>query len=137
LAAPTNLPIQDGLPVANHDVSIDVNPISACDLADYGNDKTSPAFTVSKILFDFGKLTMTTIVDGDGNPWWVACEVCKVLGYVNSRGAVAKHCINTQNISLPNRYGIRGNPNKAIINESDLYRLITHPHLPAAKDFEC
>jgi hypothetical protein len=84
LAAPTNLPIQDGLPVANHDVSIDVNPISACDLADYGNDKTSPAFTVSKILFDFGKLTMTTIVDGDGNPWWVACEVCKVLGYVNT-----------------------------------------------------
>jgi hypothetical protein len=28
------------------------------------------------IPFDFGKLTLTTIVDGNGNPWWVAKEVC-------------------------------------------------------------
>jgi prophage antirepressor-like protein len=40
------------------------------------------------IPFDFGKLTLTTIVDGNGNPWWVAKEVCDVLGYKNSRGAV-------------------------------------------------
>jgi prophage antirepressor-like protein len=89
------------------------------------------------IPFDFGKLTLTTIVDGDGNPWWIAKEVCDYLGYVNSRGAVAKHCFNAQNISVPNRYGIRGNPNKTIINEPDLYRIISHSHLPAAKDFEC
>jgi anti-repressor protein len=79
---------------------------------------------------------LTTIVDGDGNPWWVASEVCKVLGYVNSPGAVAKHCKYPQNISVAKRDGIRGNPNKTIINESDLYRIITHSKLTAAKDFD-
>jgi prophage antirepressor-like protein len=32
---------------------------------------------------------MTTIVDGDGNPWWVASEVCKVLGYAKFENTVA------------------------------------------------
>jgi hypothetical protein len=33
---------------------------------------------------------LTTIVDGDGNPWWVSKEVCAVLGYANSPDTVAK-----------------------------------------------
>jgi hypothetical protein len=32
---------------------------------------------------------LITIVDGAGNPWWIAREVCDYLGYVNSRDAVA------------------------------------------------
>jgi prophage antirepressor-like protein len=90
------------------------------------------------IPFDFGKLTLTTIVDGDGNPWWIAKEVCDYLGYVNSRGAVATHCFNAQKMTVPKRYGQNGGAQfKTIINESDLYRLITHSQLPVAKDFEC
>jgi anti-repressor protein len=88
------------------------------------------------IPFDFGKITLTTIVDGDGNPSWIADEVCKVLRYKNSRGDVTKHCFKTQIISITNRYSIRGNPNKTIINEEDLYHLITNSQLPAAMDFK-
>jgi prophage antirepressor-like protein len=89
---------------------------------------------------------LTTIVDNNGNPWWVATEVCKVLGYENSRGAVAKHCksseilkrTETVYLTMPNRGMAIINESDlyrmimAIINESDLYRMITHSHLPAA-----
>jgi prophage antirepressor-like protein len=80
---------------------------------------------------------LTTIVDGDGNPWWISKEVCDYLGYVNSRGAVAKHCFNAQKMTVPKRYGQRGGAQfNTIINEEDLYRLIIGSHLPAAKNFE-
>jgi prophage antirepressor-like protein len=80
---------------------------------------------------------MTTIVDGDGNPWWVAKEVCDVLGYKNSRKAVADHCFNSQSLTVTNRYGQRGGAQfKTIINEEDLYHLVTNSKLPAAVDFK-
>jgi anti-repressor protein len=43
---------------------------------------------------------------------------------------------HAQKISVPKRYGIRGNPNHTIIPESDLYRLIIRSKLPAAEQFE-
>jgi prophage antirepressor-like protein len=89
------------------------------------------------IPFDFGKLTLTTIVDGDGNPRWISKEVCDYLGYVNSRGAVAKHCFNPQKMDVAKRYGQRGGAHsQTIINEEDLYHLITHSQMPAAVDFK-
>jgi prophage antirepressor-like protein len=95
-------------------------------------------FTAKEIIpFDFGKLTMTTIVDNNGNPWWVATEVCKVLGYKNSPDAVARHCKNNQKLKgIVKRDTLGGPQTVLIINESDLYRLITHSHLPAAQEFE-
>jgi hypothetical protein len=66
---------------------------------------------------------LTTIVDGDGNPWWIAKEVCDYLGYKNSRCAVVNHCFNSQKMDVPKRYGQRGGAHsQTIINESDLYR---------------
>jgi hypothetical protein len=66
---------------------------------------------------------LITIVDGDGNPWWVASEVCDYLGYKNSPGAVAKHSLNPQKMTVAKRYGQNGGAQfKTIINESDLYR---------------
>jgi prophage antirepressor-like protein len=86
------------------------------------------------IPFDFGKLTLTTIVDGDGNPWWISKEVCDYLGYVNSRDAVATHCFKVQKMTVPKRYGQRGGAHsQTIINEPDLYRIISHSQLPADK----
>jgi prophage antirepressor-like protein len=101
-------------------------------------ENTSSIVAKEIIPFDFGKLTLTTIVDGDGNPWWVSSEVCKVLGYKNSPDAVARHCFNPQKMTIPKRYSQRGGAQfNTIINEPDLYRIISHSQLPAAKDFEC
>ena len=36
--------------------------------------------------------TITTIVDGDGEPWFVAREVCDTLSYSNPWKAVGDHC---------------------------------------------
>jgi prophage antirepressor-like protein len=59
------------------------------------------------------------------------------LGYVNSPGAVAKHCIKLQKLKGVARRNALGGPQTVtIINEPDLYRIISHSQLPAAKDFE-
>jgi prophage antirepressor-like protein len=81
---------------------------------------------------------LTTIVDGAGNPWWIASEVCKVLGYAHTPSAVRNHCKHARNLTVSKRHSQNGGAQfKSIINESDLYRLITHSQLPVAKDFEC
>ena len=86
--------------------------------------------------FDFNGNAITTITDEKGEPWFVAKEVCDVLGYTNGPDAVAKHCKHSKIISIAKRDGIRGNPNKTIIPESDLYRLVLRSKLPEAEKFE-
>jgi anti-repressor protein len=77
------------------------------------------------------------IKDEQGNPWWVASEVCDVLGYVNSRDAIAKHCKHPKKLTVAKRDGQNGGAQfKTIINEPDLYRLIIKSRLPAAQKFE-
>jgi prophage antirepressor-like protein len=84
------------------------------------------------------EITLTTIVDGDGNPWWIAKEVCDYLGYAHTPSAVRTHCKYSQIMTVSNQHSQRGGAQfKTIINEPDLYRIISHSQLPAAKDFEC
>lgn len=69
-----------------------------------------------------------------GEPWFVAKDVCEVLGYVNASDAISKHCKG-----VAKRYPLRtagGVQEVRIIAEPDLYRLIVHSHLPAAVEFE-
>jgi prophage antirepressor-like protein len=74
---------------------------------------------------------------GRGNPWWVAKEVCDILGYLNSRKAVKDHCKHAKllrgNESLRLGFNPRG---VTLIPESDLYRLTIQSKLPTAERFE-
>lgn len=71
-------------------------------------------------------------VDVDGAPWFVASDVTDLLGYSNGRMAVA---------SIPDRMkssvtisdGTPGNPNRAILNEAGVNRLIMRSTLPDAE----
>ena len=90
--------------------------------------------SIQKFNFENGK--ETRVIMKDGEPWFVAKDICDVLGYSNGPAAVEKHCKHSEIISIPNRDGIRGNPNVTIIPESDVYRLIIRSHLPAAEKFE-
>lgn len=63
----------------------------------------------------------------DGNPWFVAADVCRALGLdIEKRGAGAYLTAlnaderDTVRISV----GIRGNPNLSIISESGLYKFV-------------
>lgn len=82
---------------------------------------------------EFGKVQ--TMVK-NGVPWFIGKEVAEILGYSNTRDAVAKHVDDEDKNTVAIRDGIQGNPNVTIINESGLYSLILSSKLPAAKKFK-
>lgn len=75
------------------------------------------------------------IVDKDNNPWFVGKDVCDILGYVNSRKAISDHC-REKGVTICDILSNGGVQKTTIINEPNLYRLITHSKLPRAEKFE-
>lgn len=72
-----------------------------------------------------------------GNPWWVASDVCSVLGMTNPAQALNKLDGEDRNtISITDGNTGRGNPTRTIINESGLYSLILVSRRPEAKIFK-
>lgn len=71
----------------------------------------------------------------NGEPWFVAVDVCKALEIVNSRDAVARLDDDEKNTVVLTD-GMRGNPQKAIVNEAGLYTLILGSRKPEAKAFK-
>ena len=85
-------------------------------------------------VFDFHENTVRVIMC-DGEPWWVAKDVCDALGINNSRKAVNALDDDEKN-SVTISYGNRGNPNMTVVSESGLYSLIFRSNKPAAKKFK-
>lgn len=80
----------------------------------------------------FGSIRTMNI---DGEPWFVAVDVCNALEISNSRDAVARLDDDEKNtVALTD--GIRGNPNKVIVNEPGLYSLVLGSRKPEAKAFK-
>ena len=75
------------------------------------------------------------IVMINGQPWWVAKDVCNILGYANVTDTLNKHLDEDERDTLAIREGTSGNPNMNIINESGLYCLILRSNMPKAKEF--
>lgn len=75
-------------------------------------------------------------VERNGEPWFIGKDVASVLGYSNSRKALADHVDSEDKNTVAIRDGIVGNPNQTIINESGLYSLILGSKLPSAKRFK-
>lgn len=85
--------------------------------------------------YDFKGNQVRTLTDEAGEPWFVAKDVCDILGLENSRKATADLDSDEKNtVTISN--GIAGNPNKTIISEAGLYRLIMRSRKPEAKDFQ-
>lgn len=70
----------------------------------------------------------------EGEPWFVASNICKILEISNPRDAISRLDDDEKNTVAIND-GI-GNPNKNIINESGLYSLILTSRKPEAKTFK-
>ena len=81
---------------------------------------------------EFGEVRTLTI---DGEPYFVGKDVAEILGYSNSRKAIADHVDEEDKNTVTIRDG-KGNPNQTVINESGLYSLILSSKLPAAKKFK-
>ena len=80
---------------------------------------------------EFGSIR---VVMQNGEPWFVARDVAKVLGYQNTVDAVNTHCKKVNDFRdskmLPTATPMK------IIPESDVYRLIMRSNLPTAEKFQ-
>ncbi len=90
-------------------------------------------------LFNYGNSAVRVVMYG--NPpvaWFVAKDVCDILGYANVTDTLNKHLDADERNTLAIREGTSpkgGNPNMNIISESGLYCLILRSNMPKAKEF--
>ena len=80
-------------------------------------------------VFTFEGNVVRTQADITGNPWWVAKDVCDVLGIKNNRDAIAK-LDDDQKASV-----LLDGSEFGTINESGLYTLILRSNKESAKKF--
>jgi anti-repressor protein len=73
------------------------------------------------------------IVEKDGQPWWVAKDVCDVLGHSNSRKAI--ELLDDDEKGVSKVYTLGGMQDMAVVSESGLYTLITWSNKPEARKF--
>ena len=85
--------------------------------------------------FNFQNQSVRTIADEKGEFWFLANDVCGVLGYVNPRDAVSKHC-KLKGVAKRDTPTESGNQEMTYINEPNLYRLIIKSRKPEAEAFE-
>ena len=80
---------------------------------------------------DFGTVRNMVI---KGEPWFVAKDVCDILGLTNSRKATAGLDDEEKGVTISDTPG--GQQSLTIINESGLYSLIMQSRKPEAKAFK-
>ena len=85
------------------------------------------------IPFDFESQSVR-VFEQDGETWFVANDVCKVLGHGNPRQVVSR--LDDDERGVTNLDTLGGPQKTAIINESGLYSLILTSRKPAAKRFK-
>lgn len=73
--------------------------------------------------------------DEHGNPWFCAKDVCDILGYSNSRKAIADHC-KPEGVTKRDTLTDGGIQQLTWIDEGNLYRLIIKSSKPEADAFE-
>jgi prophage antirepressor-like protein len=71
------------------------------------------------------------IIERDDDPWWVLADVCKVLEIANPSDAVTRLDADERS-TLGNT---EGGPDRIIVSEPGLYRLIMRSRKPKAKRF--
>ena len=79
---------------------------------------------------EFGEIRTVEI---EGKPYFVANDVAKALGYVETAKAIRTHCKGVSEMDIPTNGGVQ---TMKIIPEGDIYRLIIRSQLPAAERFE-
>lgn len=95
-------------------------------------------------VFEFGNNGVRSFLDERGEPWFVAADVCKALGYANAAQAINDNVESEDKaytvLGVPGRYtpiSASYTPNAIlIINEAGLYSLILSSRKPEAKRFK-
>lgn len=84
--------------------------------------------------FSFEQQRVRMLLDLDGEPWFVARDVCDVLGIANVTNALSRlNVLDIHTMNVENSRGSRA-PTK-LVSESGLYRLILTSRKPEAEKF--
>lgn len=86
--------------------------------------------------FDFKGAALRTLTDENGEPWFVAKDVCDVLELSNVSQTLARRLDDDEKSSITLNDGTPGNPNRAIVSESGLYVLVLASRKPEAHEFK-
>lgn len=84
-------------------------------------------------IFNSEEFGQVRTVEINGKPYFVANDVAKALGYVETAKAIRTHCKGVSEMDIPSKGGIQC---MKIIPEGDIYRLIVRSKLPSAEKFE-
>ncbi|HFA3796467.1 TPA: Bro-N domain-containing protein [Neisseria gonorrhoeae] len=86
-------------------------------------------------VLNFQQNSVRTVADNKGELWFLANDVCEILGYTNPRRTVDLHC---KSRGVTKRYTptASGEQEMTYINEPNLYRLIIKSRKPATEAFE-
>ncbi|MCC9308014.1 hypothetical protein LN042_13090 [Kitasatospora sp. RB6PN24] len=85
------------------------------------------------IPFDFeGREVRVVTIEGE--PWWVAADVCAVLEHSNSRKAL--QTLDEDEVGVTIAYTSVGRRRVSIINEPGLYSLVLRSRKPQARAFK-
>lgn len=85
-------------------------------------------------IFQSNEFGSVRVVEHEGEPWFVASDVAKALGYERPNDAVNAHCKKMNKFSYGN--SPQGAMPYNIIPESDVYRLVMRSNLPSAVEFQ-
>lgn len=85
-------------------------------------------------VFQFKQNPVRILKDGQGKPWWVAKDVCDILGIKQRGNALNRLRQDEKGVDSINTPG--GVQKMSIINEPGLYQLILRSDKPEAKEFQ-
>lgn len=85
-------------------------------------------------IFEKAEFGSVRVVTYNNEPWFVASDVAKALGYERPNDAVNAHCKKLNKFSYGN--SPQGAMPYNIIPESDVYRLVMRSNLPGAVEFQ-
>ena len=83
---------------------------------------------------EFGKVR--TVIDEQGEPWFVGKDVAEILEYAKPRNAIARHVDDEDKKGAPIQGNLGGKQEMTVINESGLYSLIFSSKMEKAKEFK-
>ncbi len=86
-------------------------------------------------IFEKAEFGSVRVVMKGGEPWFVASDVAKALGYENPSRDVQRHCKKVNKITQTTD-SVVPPLTVLIIPESDVYRLVMRSNLPAATEFQ-
>lgn len=90
-------------------------------------DKTMPT------ALAFGEREIRLLMDAEGNPWWVAKDVCNILGIANPRHAMSRMPDDEKGVAISDTLG--GPQELTLVNEPGIYRLVMRSRKPEAESF--